>query len=783
MEDSNEVLKKVCDLRRSFDELVSRHSDDGAFGDSVKSALAAADFPSEEQLKKDFAKATDGARLLRIGIVGAVKAGKSSLLNSLFFDGKDILPKAATPMTAALTEITWGAKCTVTVDFFTDQDIEELRRRSEEYEKKFNEEKNKQLTVFENNWKNPKTRGNNRGSLLSRKSRANEAKEKGASAEAPISGNAAVSEPGAGERKKWEEKAEKYAEGQLKDNIYLSGSHEQYQKIRKASANRKTGSETFRVDSADQIAGRLQDYVGSDGQYQPFTSKVSITLNDERLRGISVVDTPGFNDPVPSRDERARLALRECDAVFILSRASQCIDDADREVISKITKRKGLQLYIVPSQSDNALMSPEVVRESGGKLDLALGIVSGTLSGDVSRKLGGINEDRVFDELIREASDRMFLSSGRCGSMARTFHERDSWDSGKKTTWDNLCRNYPDDFSEGDEETSINSLKKIANTGKILECIEKIKAHKAEIFRECLEQFGSRYEMAAKEARDNILREIEARREEIQSRDLGRIEREIKLLNESYNSLAPDIDEVFKETVSKWYDEVKQRCQEKLSDFMKDVRSDVDLLEGETTITWKTKGKWPWSSDEIHSKTVPTVKASGVKNAISDFIYKYNNDLPHFVNDQVGLVLVNKVINNVQKVWSESAASSEDSAAGFKNRVRTGIHSVIDKEYELEYNGAQFSFSSSSNRLLEDEAEKCLDQARDFVSVLNRGFMTTLREAMDDVYNKCVHCRFPAIVLEPYRKQLEEKKKCMEQPRLALENLERIRKEVEAILA
>ena len=42
-------------------------------------------------------------RNLRVGIIGRVKAGKSSLLNALMFAGNDVLPKAATPMTASLT--------------------------------------------------------------------------------------------------------------------------------------------------------------------------------------------------------------------------------------------------------------------------------------------------------------------------------------------------------------------------------------------------------------------------------------------------------------------------------------------------------------------------------------------------------------------------------------------------------------------------------------------------------------------------------------------------------
>ena len=44
-------------------------------------------------------------RKLNIGIIGRVKAGKSTFLNSLLFDGKNVLPSAVTPKTAALTRI------------------------------------------------------------------------------------------------------------------------------------------------------------------------------------------------------------------------------------------------------------------------------------------------------------------------------------------------------------------------------------------------------------------------------------------------------------------------------------------------------------------------------------------------------------------------------------------------------------------------------------------------------------------------------------------------------
>lgn len=60
--------------------------------------------------------------LLRIGVVGQVKAGKSSFLNSLFFDGESVLPKASTPMTAGLTVLEYSDKNYFEVEYYAQED-------------------------------------------------------------------------------------------------------------------------------------------------------------------------------------------------------------------------------------------------------------------------------------------------------------------------------------------------------------------------------------------------------------------------------------------------------------------------------------------------------------------------------------------------------------------------------------------------------------------------------------------------------------------------------------
>ena len=70
------------------------------------------DLAELEKLVENFKRKTDDFyrenRKLNIGVVGQVKAGKSSFLNTLLFNGQDILPKASTPKTATLTKMEYS---------------------------------------------------------------------------------------------------------------------------------------------------------------------------------------------------------------------------------------------------------------------------------------------------------------------------------------------------------------------------------------------------------------------------------------------------------------------------------------------------------------------------------------------------------------------------------------------------------------------------------------------------------------------------------------------------
>ena len=250
-----------------------------------------------QQIKETLSKMDDENRLLQIGIVGRVKAGKSSLLNALLFDGKSILPKAATPMTAALTVISYG-ELSAEVEFFTTADIENIKKEAEQYQSTLKIETEKRLKELKDNKKSKDT-----------------------------------------PEVELREKARKTAERNLKENIALSASYEQYMTIMASEIDHFSigNSKKLEINELSHLGEILSDYVGSNGKYTPFTKSVHIRIPLEKLQNIQIVDTPGVNDPVRSRESRTRELLKFCDVVLVVSPSGQFLSAEDIDLMDRIS--------------------------------------------------------------------------------------------------------------------------------------------------------------------------------------------------------------------------------------------------------------------------------------------------------------------------------------------------------------------------------------------------------------------------------------------------------------
>lgn len=181
-----------------------------------------------EELEKTLKEMQAEDRDLKVGIIGRVKAGKSSLLNALIFEGVEVLPKAATPMTASLTILKYANTLSAEVEFYSLKDIAELENEHERYVREFNRiveeevKKQKEKQSLANRAKEGLAKGV--GKLI------NKNKNPEATPKENILSDEEIAK-----------RAERIAKNELEKDTKLVSSHDQYEKIKKADrSTRKT---------------------------------------------------------------------------------------------------------------------------------------------------------------------------------------------------------------------------------------------------------------------------------------------------------------------------------------------------------------------------------------------------------------------------------------------------------------------------------------------------------------------------------------------------------------
>lgn len=259
-------------------------------------------------------------RNLKIAVVGQIKAGKSSFLNALLFP-IDVLPKAATPMTAALTRLGYAEKPYAEIEFYSVEDWRGIEQSAREYQKQYDLIEKELCTEQQN--QAPKGLFGQMRKITASVQHTPQLSSKLIDA---------------------------------KISAELRSSHELVQMAQKLNLHQYLGTKKrIHAESLEQLANELKSYVGSQGEYTAITKMFSIYINDSRLEGIEVYDTPGFNDPVISRGQQTREFLGQCDVVFLLSIISQFLTVADLKLLREQLTSAGIDskaVYLIGSQRD-----------------------------------------------------------------------------------------------------------------------------------------------------------------------------------------------------------------------------------------------------------------------------------------------------------------------------------------------------------------------------------------------------------------------------------------------
>ena len=77
--------RAIASYQEKLEQVVDKHRD--FLGEEAERLCVEHSVPAAKRLQEELAAIADEERLLKIGIVGRVKSGKSSLLNALIFKG------------------------------------------------------------------------------------------------------------------------------------------------------------------------------------------------------------------------------------------------------------------------------------------------------------------------------------------------------------------------------------------------------------------------------------------------------------------------------------------------------------------------------------------------------------------------------------------------------------------------------------------------------------------------------------------------------------------------
>lgn len=403
--------------------------------------------------------------VLTIGVIGQMKCGKSTFLNSFVFED-DILPSATTPMTAALSVITYGEKKRIVAEFYNEDEWAEMKAQASRDHSE-------------------------------------------------VAGNTLL-------------------ESKIKAAKEL---------VAKSSALGSNLSEYLKKGKQEDSFENLIEYVGADGKFVSITKSVSIYYPKEYLKGVEIVDTPGFNDPIVSREERTNAFLKKADVVLMMLYAGRPFDATDRDIIFKNVRQCGVgKVLIGINKYDIPYEKGETEKE-----------IQDYVREELEKACRACNDNLLVEVLenvtpIPISASMALLSEIPMGRISSS--EQYSFD------WKRYC-----DIFE------ISSQPEMRRKSRIDDLFDAVKLMVEKEKDEILFKKPINAIMAAgrkiKEETDNLLRETELRVENLKKPDdeleesRDRLSRANRRLEKKINGLDDDLNGAFKSLVQKGKNELE----------------------------------------------------------------------------------------------------------------------------------------------------------------------------------------------------------------------------------
>ncbi|GAA8253865.1 hypothetical protein HpBT156_12050 [Helicobacter pylori] len=206
------------------------------------------------------------------------------------------------------------------------------------------------------------------------------------------------------------EKARKIAKSELEKDTRLVLSHDQYERMKESGLlNTETLDPHIQADNLEELNQKLHQFVGKEGKFMPYTKAVQISLNNPNLKDLEIIDAPGVNDPIVSREQHTKDLLKECDVVFVIIPSSQFLSESgDMDLFDRVSNKEGIQeIYFVASQTDSTIVGE--AEKFDRNLKTAVINTQKILSSQLNKTMEGLiqecpNQKEIFKNAKKMAS-------------------------------------------------------------------------------------------------------------------------------------------------------------------------------------------------------------------------------------------------------------------------------------------------------------------------------------------------------------------------------------------
>ena len=582
--------------------------------------------------------------ILTLGVIGQMKCGKSTFLNAFVF-GDTVLPSATTPMTAALSVITYGESKKLVAEFYTPDEWEEQKIQA-------------YRSLDE------------------------------------VTGNAI------------EESKVKAAK-----------------ELVAKSANLPGDVNSFLGKTKDDTFENLKEYVGADGKFVSITKSVTIYYPHEYLKGVEIVDTPGFNDPIVSREERTKEFLKKADVILLMLYASRAFDSTDRTILFKNVRQCGIgKILIGVNKYDIAYGNGETEAEIVANVKEQIGRACSETGDDTMSALVMENEPIL---LSAEMSLLSQLAMSQIQSSDSFLH-----------SWKTACDNF-----------EISSQMEMAVKSRINYLIDAVKRiierDKMEVL---LRKPANAIKAAANKQKEEIeqqLREVRSLIDNLQQPDDELEERQSKLeraerrIQKKIDSLGDEIELSFRNIIRKgkneMEDEVDSSCKrmDRIVDNMKRLQSPDDIipsLESEQNKLVQRTLKRIFERICSDAKRELTSSVRSFCEETEDVLLRFIDDFDarDFVKSIEKRVALDVDNNNLFSVDTEDSSSDDEvSFLGFVGGVIAAPFKLYFGAFEK---GINFLTNNSDNKR---ELHKAIESIRASFDV--NDFLESLIDRKDEL--------------------------------------------------